>query len=120
MKETRKYLASDQGFTLVEVILVIVIIGIIAVIAVPKYVDMTEHAKVSQCASNRKNIASAMSVTYATILCNDPTQSHWLEDATMADVADSMFAMGDALTCPSGGVYSLNNGAVTCSIHGGP
>ncbi|MCF7809409.1 prepilin-type N-terminal cleavage/methylation domain-containing protein [bacterium] len=115
-----KRLTSDQGFTLVEVIIVIVIISIIAVIVIPKYVDMSEKAEESQCAANRHAISSAMYMTYAAILGNDPTQNQWLEEATMDDVSDTMLTMGDALTCPSGGDYTLNNGVVTCSVHGGP
>ena len=120
MNKPEKHLSSDQGFTLVEVILVIVIIGIISIIAVPKYVDMSEHAEESQCAANRQIIASAMAVTYASILSNDHSQDQWLENATMADVSDTMFATGSAISCPSGGVYTLNNGVVTCSIHSEP
>jgi len=117
MNKSIKHLTSDQGFTVVEIILAIVIIGIIAVLAVPKYVDIGETAREKQCAANRASVASAMSMTYAAVLSNDPSQDDWLENAAMADVSDSMFVSGEIPTCPSEGVYTLTNGVVTCSVH---
>ncbi|HHB1587327.1 TPA: prepilin-type N-terminal cleavage/methylation domain-containing protein, partial [Vibrio metschnikovii] len=36
---------SEQGFSLVELVIVIVIIGLLAVAALPKFLDVTDEAK---------------------------------------------------------------------------
>ena len=41
----RKMLASQQGFTLIEIIAVLVILGILAAVAVPKFIDLTTDAQ---------------------------------------------------------------------------
>ena len=40
-----KFLKSQKGFTLIELVMVIVILGILAAVAVPKFSDITYEAK---------------------------------------------------------------------------
>ncbi|MEW6217969.1 MAG: prepilin-type N-terminal cleavage/methylation domain-containing protein [Thermodesulfobacteriota bacterium] len=43
---TTPILVSQQGFTLIEIIAVLILLGILAAVAVPKYIDMSNEAKV--------------------------------------------------------------------------
>lgn len=106
---------SDNGFTLVELIMVIVIIGILSAVAVPKFVDLTGSANAAKCAANRGAINSALSMTYAAVVASDPSQANWIVTAAPDD---SMFATGAIPECPTGGTYSYSNGITSCDADG--
>lgn len=60
-----KRLNKQQGFTMIELIVVIVILGILAVTAAPKFISMTTDANKSVITGLKGSMASAMQIVYA-------------------------------------------------------
>ncbi len=98
--------------------MVIVIVGILSAVAVPKFINLTGAAQDAKCAANRGAINSAVAMTYAAIVVEDPGQANWLEDAAIGALDDSMFATGTVPVCPLSGTYTLTSGQINCSLHG--
>ncbi|WP_018867977.1 MULTISPECIES: pilin [unclassified Thioalkalivibrio] len=57
---------AQQGFTLIELMIVVAIIGILAAIALPAYQDYTARAQMSEAMSLTSGARTAVAETYAT------------------------------------------------------
>ena len=52
-------MASRNGFTLIELVVVVVIIGLLATIAIPKFTNTKEKAHIAAMKSDLRNLATA-------------------------------------------------------------
>jgi len=82
----------QQGFTLIELMIVVAIIGILAAIAIPAYQDYTIKAKVTEGPSAASPIFTAIGVA-----CSDGTLGNTATDlATLGVVASGITAYKNA------------------------
>ena len=65
---------KQQGFTLIELVMVIVILGILAAFAVPRFADITTDARRATVESIGGSIRSASALAHATSLSQSRTQ----------------------------------------------
>ena len=56
----RRLYSREEGFTLVELMIVIIILAILTAIAVPSYMVLRNRARVAAAQSEMKNIATAL------------------------------------------------------------
>ncbi|HKJ88165.1 MAG TPA: type II secretion system protein [Gammaproteobacteria bacterium] len=62
---------NQEGFTLIELVVVIVILGILAAVALPRYVDLTSEAEQSAAKGLAGSLAGAVSMVHGKALAND-------------------------------------------------
>lgn len=127
---------SEQGFTLIELVVVIVILGIMAATAIPKFVDLSSEAGTAAANGVAGSIASGSSVNYASALAGK-TQAQGVVQLNHANVCTETgelqklvtgitlqtTASSDAKTFQVGGTGACNGAnaagtAVTCNITG--
>ncbi len=83
---------NEKGFTLIELIIVIVILGIIAGVAVPKFIGLSDSARVSSARGVGGAISGTIQSKHADYLIN-------ATDYTATDVlAATAFAGGVSVT----------------------
>lgn len=64
IKKIREGLKRENGFTLIEMLVVVAVLGILATLAVPRIADVTERAEDSVAKANIKNFHVSMISSY--------------------------------------------------------
>jgi MSHA pilin protein MshA len=113
-------MTKQQGFTLIELVMVIVILGILAATALPKFIDMSSSARVSTLKGLQGAIEGAKSMVRAGYLIN-PAATVSLSDGTTVAVGTSGANAGlpTATAAGIGGAVEVS-GDFTASYATGP
>lgn len=94
--------AKQNGFTLIELVMVIVILGVLAAVAIPKFVDLKSDAEAAALQGVAGGLASASAVNYAARSANN-TKGAATQGVTCQAAATAIMQGG----MPAG--YTLNN-----------
>ena len=127
MRSSLQSSRSQQGFTLIELVVVIVILGILAVTAAPKFVDLSKEAKIATLDGAKAAILSARDLQYAKSAIAGGTPSYptaatigTFVDADGFTVAAGVFTLTGETNClvtyaeVSGGVPTVENTESGC------
>lgn len=106
-----KNMRRDEGFTLVELMVVVLIIGILVAIAIPIFNNASNNAKVKTCAANIRTMRGAIEQYVAL----DPANAY--ADIDSADNLVTEGVLKAAPTCPFGTAYVIADGVVTDHTH---
>ncbi len=110
----------QDGFTLVEVVMVIVIVTILVTVVMPRFFDFATRSKTAACKSNQNNIESAAAMGYArSAIQTELTAEHAAYPASI-NIMVTAGLLDRAPACPSGGSYAeqynASDGTVACSF----
>lgn len=96
----------QQGFTLLELMIVVAIVGILAAIAIPAYKDYIARSKVSECAATLGACKTSVTEYYN-------TKNVYPADATAAGCSTNASQYCSGLTISTGIITSAVNAAAT-------
>lgn len=82
--------SKQQGFTLLELMIVVAIVGILAALAIPAYSDYTKRASAAEAMNLMSGSKAAVAEYYA-------AQGSWSTDNTATGIADASDIKGHAV-----------------------
>jgi type IV pilus assembly protein PilA len=98
---------KEEGFTLVELMVVVLIIGILVAVAIPVFNAASATARQRACQANLRTLDGAVEQWKAALATNDPAGWTGLGDAE-TPLAPYVKDWDGSTVCPAGGSYTTS------------